>query len=201
MRMTFLVNTRVFRLVGCISHIFSLFPYKMTDVQVETPSLPVNGSEAKDEKSELESEPINEASENVSESKSGESKDSPAVPKRQKYDGRSKKRRWEFNRRDDNVKRVRINPEDRVKRRKYLLLLGFAGGNYVGMQRNPGVNTIEEEILKAMFKNNMITEEAFNQPQYTHFQRAARTDKGVSAARQCISLKLRENSSFDLIFQ
>lgn len=70
--------------------------------------------------------------------------------------------------------------------------MGFAGGNYVGMQRNPGVNTIEEEILKALFKNNMIDEAAFNQPQYSHFQRAARTDKGVSAARQCISLKLRE---------
>lgn len=60
------------------------------------------------------------------------------------------------------------------------------------MQRNPDVNTIEEELLKAMFKNKMITEDSFNQPQYAHFQRAARTDKGVSAARQCISLKLRK---------
>lgn len=109
-----------------------------------------------------------------------------------KYNGRSKKRSWEFNRRDDNVKRVRTDPEDRVKRRKFLLVIGYAGANYVGMQRNPGVNTIEEELLKAMFKNKLILEDAFNQPQYIHFQRAARTDKGVSAARQCISLKLRK---------
>lgn len=119
----------------------------------------------------------------------------PSAPqKRQKYDGRSKKRQWVFNRRDDDAKRVRPAPEDRVKRRKYLMVLGYAGANYIGMQRNPDVNTIEEELLKAFFKNKLITEDSFNQPQYAHFQRAARTDKGVSAARQCISLKLRKYS-------
>lgn len=61
------------------------------------------------------------------------------------------------------------------------------------MQRNPDVNTIEDELLKAMLKNKIITEEAFNQPQTIHFQRAARTDKGVSAFRQCCSLKLRKS--------
>lgn len=157
----------------------------MTDVQIE---ISLNDSEKNDKKSESNDQLV----ENVSNSNEVQSKDSPAVSKRQKYNGRSKKRRWEFNRRDDTVKRVRNEAEERVKRRKYLMLLGYAGGNYVGMQRNPDVNTIEEEILKALFKNNMITEEGFRQPQYTHFQRAARTDKGVSAARQCISLKLRK---------
>lgn len=150
--------------------------------------LPANGSETTNEKSE----PIDQVDNSVSDPKIEQPKDKPAFSKRQKYDGRSKKRSWEFNRRDDNVKRVRTNPEERIKRRKYLLLLGYAGANYIGMQRNPDVNTIEEELLKALFKNNMITDESFNQPQYCHFQRAARTDKGVSAARQCISLKLRE---------
>lgn len=41
-------------------------------------------------------------------------------------------------------------------------------------------------------KSNLITEEAFNQIQTIQFQRAARTDKGVSAARQVVSLKLRK---------
>lgn len=59
------------------------------------------------------------------------------------------------------------------------------------MQRNPGALTIEEELLKAMLKHKWITEEAFNTPQILMFQRAARTDKGVSACRQVVSLKMR----------
>lgn len=161
----------------------------MTDVQIEVPKV---GELATDVD---KSEPITETnSENVSESKDTGKTVSSTEAKRQKYDGRKKKRQWVFNRRDDDAKRVRTAPEDRVKRRKYLLVLGYAGANYIGMQRNPNVNTIEEELLKALFKNNMITEDSFNQPQYAHFQRAARTDKGVSAARQCISLKLRKPS-------
>lgn len=114
--------------------------------------------------------------------------------KKPRYNGQQKKRRWEhFNRRDDSdEKRVRTNLEERVKKRKYCMLLGFAGANYVGMQRNPGVNTIEEELLKALLKNKLINDEGFTQPQMIHFQRAARTDKGVSASRQCCSLKLRK---------
>jgi tRNA pseudouridine38-40 synthase len=60
------------------------------------------------------------------------------------------------------------------------------------MQRNPDVPTIEEELLKAMLKNNWISEDGYKTPQQAFFQRAARTDKGVSAARQVVSLKLRK---------
>lgn len=159
----------------------------MTDIQIEAPTVQVE-PETEAKKPELSTET---SSETVSEPKD-------TGKKRQKYDGRSKKRQWVFNRRnDDDAKRVRPTvPEDRVKRRKYLMVLGYAGANYIGMQRNPDVNTIEEELLKAMFKNKMITEDSFNQPQYAHFQRAARTDKGVSAARQVISLKLRKQMNF-----
>lgn len=155
----------------------------MTDVEIENPSelIAKNGdAEVSEQK---------QSDEMLKESIAPEKTE----PKRHRYDGRSKKRRWVFDRRDDNVKRERTAPEDRVKRRKYLMVLGYAGANYIGMQRNPDVNTIEEELLKAMFKHKLITEESFNQPQYSHFQRAARTDKGVSAARQCISLKLRKS--------
>lgn len=67
------------------------------------------------------------------------------------------------------------------------------------MQRNPDTKTIEEELLVAMLKHKWITEEGFKQPQTIQFQRAARTDKGVSAARQCVSLKLRK--SFHFIYE
>lgn len=113
--------------------------------------------------------------------------------KKPKYNGAFKKRKWNFNRRDDSdEKRVRTNPEERVKKRKYCMLMAFGGAKYFGMQRNPGVNTIEAELLKALHKTKMINDEGFNQPQMIHFQRAARTDKGVSAVRQCCSMKLRK---------
>jgi len=57
--------------------------------------------------------------------------------------------------------------------------------------RNKGTKTVEEELLQALKSNNLITDEGFDQIQTMHFQRAARTDKGVSALRQIISLLLR----------
>jgi tRNA pseudouridine38-40 synthase len=73
-----------------------------------------------------------------------------------------------------------------------LILLSYSGVNYTGMQRNPDVPTIEEELLKAMLKNQWISEEGYKTPQQAFFQRAARTDKGVSACRQVVSVKLRK---------
>lgn len=114
-----------------------------------------------------------------------------------RYNGRVKKRQWEdFGSEGNPEKRANFNPEDRVKRKKCCLLLGYSGANYFGMQRNPDTKTIEEELLVAMLKHKWITEEGFKQPQMIHFQRAARTDKGVSAARQCVSLKLRKSLNF-----
>lgn len=110
-----------------------------------------------------------------------------------RYNGRVKKRQWEdFGSEGNPEKRANFNPEDRVKRKKCCLLLGYSGANYFGMQRNPDTKTIEEELLLAMMKQKWITEEGFKLPQMVHFQRAARTDKGVSAARQCVSMKLRK---------
>lgn len=50
------------------------------------------------------------------------------------------------------------------------------------MQRNPGVITIEELLLKALLDADAISQENFEQPQSMAFQRTARTDKGVHAA-------------------
>ncbi|XP_017035649.1 pseudouridylate synthase 1 homolog isoform X3 [Drosophila kikkawai] len=90
------------------------------------------------------------------------------------------------------VKRAPFDPADRIKRKKSAILLSYCGANYYGMQRNPGMQTIEEELFKAMLKHKWITEDSFEQVQIACFQRAARTDKGVSAARQVCSVKLPE---------
>lgn len=111
--------------------------------------------------------------------------------KRERYNGKTKRRDWVQE--TDEAKKLRLeNPVERVKRKKALILLGYSGCNYSGMQRNPDVHTIEEELLKAMLKHDWINEDGFKSPQQAFFQRAARTDKGVSAARQVVSLKLRK---------
>lgn len=89
----------------------------------------------------------------------------------------------------------RVVDEDfvRRKRRKYALLLSYSGKGYLGMQRNPGFRTIEDDLLQAMLKTDIMDEEGCTCPQIHHFQRAARTDKGVSAARQVVSVKLPDD--------
>lgn len=69
------------------------------------------------------------------------------------------------------------------------------GNGTMYLFRNPGTKTIEEDVLKALLKVGYISEDVYNQPQLTQFQRAARTDKGVSALRQVLSLKLRKLST------
>ena len=54
--------------------------------------------------------------------------------------------------------------------------------------RNAGLPTIEEELLKALSEVGAIKKD-FNLGQLG-FQRCSRTDKGVSAARQVVSLKI-----------
>lgn len=93
----------------------------------------------------------------------------------------NKKRQWEESE-QNGIKKTKEKddnpPFERIKRKKSVILLGYCGAKYFGMQRNPAMETIEEELLKAMKQSNWITEEAFNQPQTIAFQRAARTDKG-----------------------
>ncbi|XP_017468817.1 PREDICTED: tRNA pseudouridine synthase A, mitochondrial isoform X2 [Rhagoletis zephyria] len=112
--------------------------------------------------------------------------------KRQKRE--LKRRKWvDWKTQDEqagDTKRPAFDPADRVKRKKCAILLSYCGANYFGMQRNPGMQTIEEELFKAMLKHKWITEESFEAAQAACFQRAARTDKGVSAARQVCSIKL-----------
>ncbi|XP_069671652.1 pseudouridylate synthase 1 homolog isoform X2 [Periplaneta americana] len=113
-------------------------------------------------------------------------------------EGENKKRPLQEDADGTDSKKLRIET-DRVKRKKVALLLAYSGLGYLGMQRNPGMKTIEEDLLTALLKAGFITEEAFNTPQLVQFQRAARTDKGVSAARQVVSIKLPEDTKVESI--
>ena len=52
------------------------------------------------------------------------------------------------------------------------------------------MKTIEEDLLVALKKIDVINDEEFRKQQLVNFQRAARTDKGVSAIRQVVNLSM-----------
>ncbi|XP_011497273.1 PREDICTED: tRNA pseudouridine synthase A, mitochondrial, partial [Ceratosolen solmsi marchali] len=99
----------------------------------------------------------------------------------------------------NNSKKQKVDQYIRIKRKNYAMLLSYLGKNYYGMQRNPGMATVEEHLIKALLKANLINSETFGMIQTINFQRAARTDKGVSAIRQVVSLKLPEDPCKDTI--
>lgn len=78
------------------------------------------------------------------------------------------------------------------KSKKMACMLSFSGKDYMGMQnqRSQGLKTIEGELLEAFFKGGHIDPEWLENPQKAFFARASRTDKGVSALKMVISLKL-----------
>ncbi|KAM7369148.1 hypothetical protein PAMP_013441 [Pampus punctatissimus] len=83
--------------------------------------------------------------------------------------------------------------EKKYPKRKVALLMGYCGKGYYGMQRNPGhseFRTIEDELVTALIKSGCIPENHGDDMKKMSFQRCARTDKGVSAAGQVVSLKV-----------
>eukprot|EP00090_Calanus_glacialis_P017815 TRINITY_DN27658_c0_g1_i1.p1 TRINITY_DN27658_c0_g1~~TRINITY_DN27658_c0_g1_i1.p1 ORF type:complete len:361 (-),score=106.32 TRINITY_DN27658_c0_g1_i1:103-1185(-) len=90
----------------------------------------------------------------------------------------------------ENEDDSKVYPWKRAK--KVACIVSFSGKNYHGMQRNPGddINTIEDELMAALSKSGAIDPEWEKVPQKAFFKRASRTDKGVSAARMVISLKM-----------
>ncbi|GAA5797660.1 hypothetical protein HPULCUR_003051 [Helicostylum pulchrum] len=80
--------------------------------------------------------------------------------------------------------------EDRKPKKKVALLLGYNGSGYQGMQANPGTKSIEEELFNALVKVEAISKSNSIDPKKVQLMRAARTDKGVHASCNLISLKM-----------
>ncbi|XP_068510331.1 LOW QUALITY PROTEIN: pseudouridylate synthase 1 homolog [Anas acuta] len=79
-------------------------------------------------------------------------------------------------------------------KRKIVLLMAYSGKGYHGMQRNMGSSqfkTIEDDLVSALVQSGCIPENHGEDMKKMSFQRCARTDKGVSAAGQIVSLKVR----------
>ena len=75
------------------------------------------------------------------------------------------------------------------KKRKIALFFGYNGDGYQGMQRNPGAKTIEDDLEKAIVNAGGIATSNAGDFNKVHWNRAARTDKGVSAVGQVVSFK------------
>ncbi|CAL8280199.1 pseudouridylate synthase 1 homolog [Gadus morhua] len=87
-----------------------------------------------------------------------------------------------------------VDNEKKYPKKKVVLLVAYSGKGYYGMQRNTGTSqfrTIEDELVSALIKSGCIPENHGDEMKKMSFQRCARTDKGVSAAGQVVSLKLR----------
>uniref|UniRef100_A0A1I7W1Z0 Pseudouridylate synthase 1 homolog n=1 Tax=Loa loa TaxID=7209 RepID=A0A1I7W1Z0_LOALO len=89
--------------------------------------------------------------------------------------------------------------KSRRKEYSYALLLAYQGKKYNGMQVQKDFPTVEGELFKAMAKCGYISEDDILSPVRFAFQRAARTDRSVSAARQMCSMRLApENHEYFL---
>lgn len=69
-------------------------------------------------------------------------------------------------------------------------MIGYCGTGYHGMQLNPPDKTIEGELFEAFIKSGAISQNNSNDLKKNGFMRAARTDKGVHAAGNVVSLKM-----------
>lgn len=79
----------------------------------------------------------------------------------------------------------------------HCMLIGYSGSKYFGMQCQRGKEaiTVEGILSKAMLESNWVAQASNKHPRLIRFQEASRTDKGVSAARQCCSILLRKFST------
>ncbi|KAF8906213.1 pseudouridine synthase [Gymnopilus junonius] len=79
----------------------------------------------------------------------------------------------------------------RYPKRQCALLLGFCGSGYSGMQIQPDhTRTIEGVLFNALVKAGAVSQDNADNPTKVGLARAARTDAGVHAAGNLVSLKM-----------
>ena len=87
----------------------------------------------------------------------------------------------------------------KLPKRKYAIIHGYFGQNYSGNQKNPGVHTVEEELENALYKEKFISPCNYGDLKKVDWMRASRTDKGVSAIMNVVSVKLHKYPNMDEI--
>ncbi|PKX98673.1 pseudouridine synthase PUS2 [Aspergillus novofumigatus IBT 16806] len=83
-----------------------------------------------------------------------------------------------------------IENEQRRPKKKVAVLIGYAGTGYHGMQLSDKEKTIEGDLFAAFVAAGAISKANAADPKKSSLVRCARTDKGVHAAGNVVSLKL-----------
>jgi len=83
-----------------------------------------------------------------------------------------------------------IAAEEKRPKRKVAVMMGYSGTGYKGLQINKKEKTIEGDVMKAFIEAGAISKANADDPQKVSLVRCARTDKGVHAAGNVLSLKL-----------
>jgi tRNA pseudouridine38-40 synthase len=83
-----------------------------------------------------------------------------------------------------------IEAEERRPKRKVAVMIGYAGTGYHGLQINHKEKTIEGDLFGAFVAAKAISKVNADDPRKSSLVRTARTDKGVHAAGNVLSLKL-----------
>ncbi|KAL8920821.1 MAG: hypothetical protein Q9172_004327 [Xanthocarpia lactea] len=83
-----------------------------------------------------------------------------------------------------------IAAEDRKPKKKVAVMLGYSGSGYKGMQLNHEQKTIEGDLFSAFVAAGAISKANADDPKKSSLVRCARTDRGVHAAGNVISLKM-----------
>ncbi|KAI9510491.1 pseudouridine synthase [Russula earlei] len=86
--------------------------------------------------------------------------------------------------------REALEKAPRLPKRQSAILLGFCGSGCAGMQIQPDAKTIEGVLFDALVRVGAVSSDNSNDPTKVSLGRAARTDAGVHAAGNLVSLKL-----------
>ncbi|EDN10893.1 conserved hypothetical protein [Histoplasma mississippiense (nom. inval.)] len=83
-----------------------------------------------------------------------------------------------------------IEADQRRPKKKVAVMLGYSGSGYKGMQLSETEKTIEGDLFTAFVAAGAISKANATDPKKSSLVRCARTDKGVHAAGNVVSLKL-----------
>lgn len=83
-------------------------------------------------------------------------------------------------------------------KKKVALLVGYNGEGYHGLQFNKDMNTIEKEVIGILLKNDCITELNSLDAQKIDLKSSSRTDKGVHASFNVMSVKIIKEPTAEL---
>ncbi|KAG6886242.1 hypothetical protein C0993_010804 [Termitomyces sp. T159_Od127] len=158
-------------------------------------SLSIAESEGAADGRETAGEEVTGANEVTTESPKGPKSQDKRARNRSKKDDRKTGRRRRGTRNEEAAGEGAVVSDQpkapRLPKRQSALLIGFCGSGYSGMQIQPDHSkTIEGVLFQALVRAGAVSQDNADDPVKIGLARAARTDAGVHAAGNLVSLKM-----------